>query len=540
MPPRRAINRLQLGPIVGHTDDTSARIWVQVFDDPSEYQLRVPGAGLYGFESTEAGNLEFHTALAVAEGLRSDWRYRYRVLRRGRVVPSAGGTFRTMPDPGSMANVLFCLISCSTEESLGEWETFSKFIENAKPHFVLMVGDQVYIDEDKPDVFADHFDSNPSVRRQALADKYRLNWSRQPVRRVMANVPTYMMWDDHDIRDGWGSLAGDSPTMRQQYPRGEDIFVRSNAYFEDARDVYWHFQGCHNPRQVPDLALVTDPPPHGVRQAMPFTFRCGRLLVLVIDSRGARDVFRKDLPALGSEQWTFIHDVFDGLPPDVEALAVVTPSPIASMDGHGQVQKLLGDRTDDVEAFKRGNLRGAINPESGGNADIPMTIANVHLSRLYGRQLNLGKFKVSNIDEARDQWSHKFVRSEQAQLLEAAGRARVANVIDGSARGLIFLSGDIHVGCIFDITSLKPEFKAASLTSSGISAEEGEVVTVGVFVDEELAVAPGVHSKLRDIVREFNFGVVQVMPTGSGAEITPAIAHEGNSFNVGVDLSDLL
>lgn len=39
---------------------------------------------------------------------------------------------------------------------------------------------------------------------------------------------------------------------------------------------------------------------------MPFVFRCGRLVVLVLDARGDRDVFRKDYPILGTEQWGFI------------------------------------------------------------------------------------------------------------------------------------------------------------------------------------------------------------------------------------------
>ena len=110
-----------------------------------------------------------------------------------------------------------------------------------------MMGDQIYMDEDKPDIFEDHFDSDSSARRKAMAEKYRLNWSRDVVRRILANVPTYMVWDDHDIRDGWGSLASDSPTMAALHARGAEIFRKSTAFFEDARDVYWHFQGCRNP-----------------------------------------------------------------------------------------------------------------------------------------------------------------------------------------------------------------------------------------------------------------------------------------------------
>jgi hypothetical protein len=540
----RVVSRLQLGPIVGHTDDSSTRIWIRVSDEPTNYQLRVQGAGLFPFESTEGSGREFRTAIATASGLRPDLRYRYSVLRRGRVAARSRGTFRTMPSPGSMAELLFCAISCSTAGSDGVWEEFRRFVERAKPHFVLMMGDQVYIDEDEPDVFEEHFLSSPGTRRKALADKYQRNWSREPVRAVMASVPTYMMWDDHDIRDGWGSLAPDSPTMRQKYPRGESIYQKANAYFEDARDVYWHFQACRSPRPVPGQLVpnyIDAPPSHGQRRAMPFAFRCGRLVVLVLDSRGERDVFRAEHPILGAEQWGFVRQVFESLDDQVSAVAVVTPTPIASMDPHGQTQKLLGNRTDDVEGFKRGDLKGALNPASSkAKRDLPLSVANVHASRLVGRQLNLGRYLVSNIDEARDQWSHKAARPEQAALLRMAGDARTANAAEGNARGLVFLSGDVHVGCIYDLTSSKPEYKAASLTSSGISAEPDDALVVGIYIDEDVDVAPGVHSTLRDVVTDPNFGVVQVINTATGAEITPILAHEGASNALGLDLAALL
>ena len=31
-------------------------------------------------------------------------------------------------------------------------------------------------------------------RRDAIADRYQENWGRDPVRRVLARIPTYMMW----------------------------------------------------------------------------------------------------------------------------------------------------------------------------------------------------------------------------------------------------------------------------------------------------------------------------------------------------------
>lgn len=545
MRPRR-IHALRLGPIVGHTDESSTRIWVQVFDDPALYDLLVAGVGTVRFVSTENGAPEFHTAIATMRGLRSDRQYRYRVLRAGRAVPRSSGTFRTMPPPRSMTNLLFCAISCNAMKTDGAWEDLARYVEEAKPQFLLMMGDQVYMDEDEPNVFENHLLSPAPIRRRAFAEQYRLNWSREPVRRVLANVPTYMMWDDHDIRDGWGSAAGDSPTLLAKYPRGAPIFEAMNTYFEDARDAYWHFQACRNPTPAdstdPTLPnYIEAPPPHGQRRAMPFVFRCGRLVVLQIDSRGDRDVFRTTHPVLGTEQWEFIERVFAALPADVEALAVVTPTPIASMDPDGQSQRLLGHRTDDVELFRQGDLEAYLNlPSSDSIGDLATTVIFLHIGRLTGGPINAGTYRLSSIDEVRDQWSHRFSRPEQLDLLRKAGAARLTNRTAAGARQLIFLSGDIHVGCTYDITSLKPFFQAQSMTSSGISNKENTSIVVGTFLDENVPVGAGIQSTLQEAIPDFNFGVVQVIPTGAGAKVHGAVAHEGNSYAFGLDFLQLL
>ena len=68
-------------------------------DDPARYYVRVEGVGLVPFASTEFGGVEFGTAIARVTGLQPDQRYRYRVVRAGRFVPGATGSFRTLPPP---------------------------------------------------------------------------------------------------------------------------------------------------------------------------------------------------------------------------------------------------------------------------------------------------------------------------------------------------------------------------------------------------------------------------------------------------------
>ncbi|MBI5716792.1 MAG: alkaline phosphatase D family protein [Burkholderiales bacterium] len=560
----RGPRRLVLGPVLGHTDHRSTRIWIQVPDDPRVYAVRVDGVGLFPFESTEIGGvIEFGTATARVSGLEPDRRYTYRIQRAGRFLAGARGSVRTLMPPESMMPLLFDAISCNGSTKLGAWQDFADHVERAQPSFIVMMGDQVYLDEDEPNIFRDHFDSrgngggdgNRTARRQAMAANYRANWSREPVARLLANTPCYMMWDDHDIRDGWGSVASDSPTLAAKYPRGAAIFRKSNAFFEDARDVFWHFQGCRNPRpgdhldalNQPDPAFpnyVDGPLPAGTRIGMPFVFRCGRLLVMVLDSRGARDVFRADKAILGDVQWTFADQVLTQVPADIDALAVVTATPLASQDPDGQTQRLMGGRTDDVEAFRRGDEQELFHPQQKDSKaeGIVKSIVSAKVERITGTNPNLGDFQVNNIDEARDQWSHRASRPEQRELLKKAFAARLANLPQGSkGRELLFLSGDIHIGCTFEVSATRPvKAKATSLTSSGISQIEDRQPFIGVYVDESFSLAPGISAELKDVIVSFNFGVITVTPTGHGALIQTALAHEGNGFAFALDIKDLI
>lgn len=64
---------------------------------------------------------------------------------------------------------------------------------------------------------------------------------------AMACMPTVMMWDDHDIFDGWGSY---SPEMQRS-----PVFQR---LFFHARRAFWVFQMQHEAAALPQLSLRTD------------------------------------------------------------------------------------------------------------------------------------------------------------------------------------------------------------------------------------------------------------------------------------------
>lgn len=105
-----------------------------------------------------------------------------------------------------------------------------------RPSFVLGLGDQVYVDPD-PDVRdglalfygskSDKSDYPASSEdyRKLLDSVYRYNFSMPTLVNALNGIPSYMMWDDHEIRDGWGS-HGDE---------GKDNWP---LYFREARHAF--------------------------------------------------------------------------------------------------------------------------------------------------------------------------------------------------------------------------------------------------------------------------------------------------------------
>jgi len=58
------------------------------------------------------------------------------------------------------------------------------------------------------------------------------------VRRALANVPTYMIFDDHDVTDDWNLTARWRDRVRAS-PAGRRIVANALA-------AYWAFQGWGN------------------------------------------------------------------------------------------------------------------------------------------------------------------------------------------------------------------------------------------------------------------------------------------------------
>ena len=113
-----------------------------------------------------------------------------------------------------------------------------------------------------------------------------------------------MTWDDHEIRNGWGSERLDGTAANRQ------------AAFAVVREVYRHFQHDHNP-----------PSFGGGAHDFFYAFEYGNAGVLVLDGRGERDIESAVDPLLGARQWKCVKQWLRDETPGLEALFVVASVP---------------------------------------------------------------------------------------------------------------------------------------------------------------------------------------------------------------------
>lgn len=112
-----------------------------------------------------------------------------------------------------------------------------------KPYQLLLLGgDQVYSDAMwKQLTSLGRWLEQPASQRFGLAfnrdmasqlddyfcQMYLERWSRAEIRDVLARIPSIMMWDDHDIMDGWGSY----PAQQHYSKVYQGIYAVARRYF---------------------------------------------------------------------------------------------------------------------------------------------------------------------------------------------------------------------------------------------------------------------------------------------------------------------
>jgi alkaline phosphatase D len=139
---------------------------------------------------------------------------------------------------------------------------------------MLMTGDQIYVDD--LNLVA------PDREYKEILNKYRAAFSQPNISRLMSNLPTYMILDDHEIEDNW-------PANKS----------KADAYlYKNAIAAYELYQASHSPAHE----LLTNGQINRKLERYWYQFTDGDIEWFVTDSRTRRNLSADDRRILDEEQ----------------------------------------------------------------------------------------------------------------------------------------------------------------------------------------------------------------------------------------------
>jgi alkaline phosphatase D len=265
-----------VGPIVGHTTEQSARVWIR--GNESDDSRTIGVAALYRDDAYVAGSARYfrlrreydRTGIVDFTGLAPDTGYRALTASLSLDTPDpleaaeSDDIFKLLPPPESWQGQLQVLdhelaTAAFRTFPAGETDRFSFVFGSCRypgvlwqqkrvdlifdsihermhapkdgtdPRFFMMVGDQIYADtlpKGAGIVVAD--------TEAEFHERYVTAFTARNTRRLLASVPSYMILDDHEIEDNWVS--------------GRLHQAGKRALFNMAINAYLSYQWSHGPR----------------------------------------------------------------------------------------------------------------------------------------------------------------------------------------------------------------------------------------------------------------------------------------------------
>lgn len=469
--------RFSIGAIVGHTTSTSCRLWIRTASC-GDYTLIVyqkaeegtKGDLFTGFKTVpyminrlprNVKQIDFKienfdkdtTHVLDLDKLKPDTEYCYAVYgtdttgKDNRIIlgQDRRHSFKTMPS--KEAPYSFAFFSChmpykmdtneehdlqlSNEKMWGCLEDTLKRHKDKGLRFIIGGGDQVYTDGVKhedinlPMILNDKMEKKdgeltPTKDEMVLwyRDIYRGYWGVRGINRIFSSHPTYMIWDDHEIWDGWGSyilspgnkkdelhkmfpVYKDTDKLKAKGLNRKDLLTLKERMFEAAKQVYDEYQHSHNPgvpgRYDYDLS-------HGENSAFYF-----------LDGRGQRDINRSRNRILGKPQ---------------------------------------------LDRFKAWLESAEVRKKKV--VFVISAVPVLHVSTMVANMSELGPvIKRGLQDDLRDSWENRKHKSEREALMSSLFKAA-----DRGQR-VVILSGDVHIAAAFKISNGKSVIH--QLTSSAIT-----------------------------------------------------------------------
>ena len=534
--------RLKVAAIVGHTTSNSSRLWLRTgglgafslliyHHDanssvlPELGRVPLPSSDLESmldvvqrrdFEIVDYENDTTH--VVDVEDLSPNTRYGYLLLdldgQRVMLGHNRVRGFRTPPKENSQEPFQLAFFSCNmpyavnglfkkrTEVSNIEmWDFLGTTLTRHADSVDLVIagGDQCYSDGVKTlnlwshlnrimRIEGDQLLPDEEAMRSWYRDVYRGYWGFDTIQQVFDSFPTYMIWDDHEIGDGWGShyysqdhaqdgLSQLLPDLEERGLSYDDGMELLGRMFNAAKSTYIEYQHSHNPPTA--------------EENLDYAFERGGCGFYVLDGRGHRDLSRDSYRILGKAQFDrFAAWLRTCNPDETPFLFVVSAVPML----HTRAALVAGDE----------------------------------------RLGSLG-------DDLRDSWEHELHDEERAAMMDL--------LFDAAARGMkvSILSGDVHVSAVFEIEDESGN-RIHQLTSSaityGLSLPQSWVLRLGAA--DEGKTAEGHDYKRLALYTQSSFAMVSVEPKTQeawfklyGAQQLPDAESEGEAIPISHSLAKI-
>jgi hypothetical protein len=339
--------QLVLGPLLRYVNQTEATIWVET-DAPCEVEVLggsdrtfcVDGHhyALICLRDLEPGSSqEYEVKLDGERAWPIDDGFPPSVLRtidpdsRLRIVfgscrvavphhPPYTLTKDEDPEHGREIDALYALAMRMRELPVEEW-----------PNLLLMIGDQIYADEDAPETrrFIRERRGTDGEPGDEVADfeeytrLYRETWGAEAIRWLLSVVPTAMIFDDHDVHDDWNTSISWLEEMRAKPWWDRRITGALASYW-----VYQHL-GNLSPDEIEErgvLAHIKSEPDAGHAlhewardvdwgsegRRWSFSRDLGAARLVMLDSREGRVLGERPRRMFDDEEWEWLEEVVTG------------------------------------------------------------------------------------------------------------------------------------------------------------------------------------------------------------------------------------
>jgi hypothetical protein len=238
------------------------------------------------------------------------------------------------PEHGREIDALYALAMRMKERPVEEW-----------PDLLLMLGDQVYADEDAPETRqfirerrgTDGEPGDEVADFEEYARLYRETWGEQTIRWLLSVVPSAMIFDDHDVHDDWNTSISWLEEMRSKPWWDRRITGALASYW-----VYQHL-GNLSPDEIEErgiLAHVRSEPDagHALQEwardvdwgsegrRWSYSRDLGDdVRLVVLDSREGRVLHERPRRMFDDEEWEWLEGVITG---DVRHLLIADTLPV--------------------------------------------------------------------------------------------------------------------------------------------------------------------------------------------------------------------